>query len=144
MPSCHQPTALAMRLDRSCGKLNISLGKWVNFPRADSARHAATTDAVSLAVSTSNHIPWIIIGVCFVSCMVLLFSIRVLLVRENKRRDAEPRDDSYDDVYVERSDEKGNRVASEVKVSKVRVRSYWGAHTTRSYDHDSPNRSSWI
>jgi hypothetical protein len=63
-----------------------------------------------------NHVPWIIIALCFVSCMVLLFSIRVLLERENKRRDAEPRDDSYDDVYVARFDEKGNRV--EVKVSK--------------------------
>ncbi|KAF8500318.1 MFS general substrate transporter [Russula emetica] len=62
------------------------------------------------------HVPWIIIGACFVSCMVLLFSIRVLLARENKRRDAEPRDDSYDDVYVTRIDEKGNHV--EVKVSK--------------------------
>lgn len=74
--------------------------------------------------------------------MVLLFSIRVLLERENKRRDTEPRDDWYDDVYVARVDEKGNRV--EVKVSKVRVRSYWCAHTTRSYDPDSPNRNSWI
>lgn len=109
-----------MLQDRSCGELNISLGKWVNFPRA--VRHLATADAVS-----SNHVPWIVIGACFVSCMVLLFSIRVLLERENKRRDAEPRDDSYDDVYVARIDEEGNRV--EVKVSKVRVRSYWGAHT---------------
>jgi hypothetical protein len=58
--------------------------------------------------------------------MILLYSIRVLLVRENNRRDAEPRDDTYDDVYVARVDEKGNRV--QVKVSKVRVRSYWGAH----------------
>ena len=57
------------------------------------------------------------------SCMVLLFSIRVLLARENKRRDAEPRDDSYDDVYVARIGEKGNRV--EVKVSKVRGASYY-------------------
>jgi hypothetical protein len=97
----------------------------------------ATSDVVS-----SNHVPWIIIAVCFVSCMVLLFSIRVLLERENKRRDAEPRDDSYDDVYVARFDEKGNRV--EVKVSKVRVRPYWGADTTCSYDSISPNRSSWI
>lgn len=74
--------------------------------------------------------------------MVLLFSIRVLLARENKRRDAEPRDDSYDDVYITKIDEKGNRV--EVKVSKVRARSYWGAHTACLYDPDSPNRSSWI
>jgi hypothetical protein len=133
MPSFYLLTASAMRLGRSCGKLNISLGKWSTSPD----RHAVTDDAVS-----SNHVPWSIIGACFVSCMVLLFSIRVLLARENKRRDAEPRDDSYDDVYITKIDEKGNRV--EVKVSKVRARSYWGAHTACSYDPDSPNRSSWI
>jgi ACS family allantoate permease-like MFS transporter len=69
---------------------------------------------------SSNHVPWIIIGVCFLLCMVLLFSIRVLLARENKRRDAEPPDNSYDDVYLARIDEEGNRV--EVKVSKVGIR----------------------
>ena len=72
---------------------------------------------------SSNHVPWIVIGVCVVMCAILLFSIRVLLDRENKRRDAEPRDDSYDDVHVVKIDENGKRV--EVKVSKVRVRSYW-------------------
>jgi ACS family allantoate permease-like MFS transporter len=55
--------------------------------------------------------------------MVLMFSIRVLLARENKRRDAEPPDDSYDEVYVVRIDEEGNRV--EVKVSKVGIRPHW-------------------
>ena len=75
-------------------------------------------DAVS-----SNHVPWVVIGVCVVMCAILLFSIRVLLDRENKRRDAEPRDDSYDDVHVVKIDENGKRV--EVKVSKVCVRSYW-------------------
>jgi hypothetical protein len=58
-------------------------------------------------------------------CIILLFSIRVLLARENKRRDAEPRDDSFDDVHIVKFDENGNRV--EVKVSKVRVRSHWEA-----------------
>jgi hypothetical protein len=57
--------------------------------------------------------------------MVLLFSIRVLLARENKRRDAEPPDNSYDDVYVARIDEEGNRV--EVKVSKVGIHLHWKA-----------------
>jgi MFS transporter, ACS family, allantoate permease len=66
-----------------------------------------------------NHVPWIIIGICFLLCMVLMFSIRVLLARENKRRDAEPPDDSYDEVYVVRIDEEGNRV--EVKVSRVGI-----------------------
>jgi MFS family permease len=63
-----------------------------------------------------NHVPWIIIGVCHLSGMVLLFSIRVLLARENRRRDAEPPDDSFDDVHVVRIDEDGSR--TEVKVSK--------------------------
>jgi len=72
---------------------------------------ATTADAVS-----SNHVPWTIIGICSVTCIVLLFSIRVLLARENKRRDAERPD--YD-VYVMQIDDEGKRV--EVKVSKVRV-----------------------
>jgi ACS family allantoate permease-like MFS transporter len=59
--------------------------------------------------------------------MVLLFSIRVLLARENKRRDGEPPDNSYDDVYVARIDEEGNRV--EVKVSKVGIRPRWETYT---------------
>ena len=41
----------------------------------------------------------------------------MLLARENKRRDGEPPDHSYDDAYVVSIDEEGNRV--EVKVSKV-------------------------
>jgi ACS family allantoate permease-like MFS transporter len=52
--------------------------------------------------------------------MVLLFAIRVLLERENKRRDAEPRDDLFDDVLVVKFDKNGNR--TEIQVSKVRVR----------------------
>ncbi|KAH9958007.1 MFS general substrate transporter [Russula dissimulans] len=63
-----------------------------------------------------NRIPWTIIGICTVSCMVLQYAIRVLLARENRRRDMEPSDDTYDDVYVMKIDEDGNR--AEVKVSK--------------------------
>ena len=70
-------------------------------------RHPAIADTAS-----SNRVPWIIIGVSSMSCMVLPFLIRVLLARENKRRDAELRDDSFDNEH-------GNR--TEVKVSKVRV-----------------------
>ena len=51
--------------------------------------------------------------------MLLMFLIRVMLVRENKRRDAEPRDESFDNVHIVKIDENGNR--TEVKVSKVRV-----------------------
>ena len=42
-----------------------------------------------------------------------------MLARENKQRDAEPRDESFDNVYVVKIDDDGNR--TEVKVSKVRV-----------------------
>ncbi|KAI0059516.1 MFS general substrate transporter [Artomyces pyxidatus] len=63
-----------------------------------------------------NHVPWIIIGICYVVCIGLLYAIRVLLKARNKARDAEPRDDTYEDVYVVRFDEDGKRV--EVKVAK--------------------------
>jgi hypothetical protein len=69
--------------------------------------------------------------------MILLYAIRVLLARENKLRDAELPDDSFDDVHVARIDEDGNRV--EVKVSKVRHLEAYIAGL-----HDSTNRSSWI
>jgi hypothetical protein len=49
--------------------------------------------------------------------MFLLFAIRVLLSRENKRRDAEPVDDTYDNVFLTKIDQDGKRV--EMKVSKV-------------------------
>ena len=55
--------------------------------------------------------------------MFLLFAIRVLLARENKLRDAEPRDESFDDVHVVKIDKNGNR--TEVKVSKARVPLNW-------------------
>ena len=77
---------------------------------------------------SSNHVPWIVIGVCTVLCMTLIFSIRILLARENKRRDAEQPDDSFDDVHVVKIDEDGKR--TEVKVSKVRARSRRDSYIT--------------
>ena len=53
------------------------------------------------SVVASNHIPWIIIGICYVICPVLLIAIRYMLARENRKRDAEPVDEKYDDVYIE-------------------------------------------
>jgi ACS family allantoate permease-like MFS transporter len=49
--------------------------------------------------------------------MSLLFAIRVLLSRENKLRDAEPLDDSYDNVFLTKIDQDGKSV--EMKVPKV-------------------------
>ena len=64
-----------------------------------------------------NHVPWLIFGVCEVACICVLLTIRVLLSRENRRRDSEPADDAYDNVFLTKIDQDGNRV--EVKVSKV-------------------------
>ncbi|TFK33346.1 MFS general substrate transporter [Crucibulum laeve] len=63
-----------------------------------------------------NHIPWIIIGICYACCMALLLIIRYVLSTENKRRDAEPIDDTYDDVYMKRKGKDG--VVEKVKVDK--------------------------
>ncbi|CAL1698644.1 unnamed protein product [Somion occarium] len=61
-----------------------------------------------------NHIPWIIIGICYVICPVILLVIRFLLRRENKRRDSEPADDTYDDVYIEVVDADGKTVQKKI------------------------------
>jgi hypothetical protein len=74
--------------------------------------------------------------------MVLQYAIRVLLARENRRRDMEPSDDTYDDVYVMKIDEDGNR--AEVKVSKVRVCSLWYVHISSSCGFMNTGRSFWI
>ncbi|KAG5724303.1 Thiamine pathway transporter THI73 [Termitomyces sp. T112] len=62
-----------------------------------------------------NHVPWIIIGICYAVCICLILSIRWLLVRENKIRDMEPTDTSYDNVYIEKT---VNGVVEQVKVDK--------------------------
>ncbi|KAJ3966735.1 MFS general substrate transporter [Lentinula raphanica] len=62
-----------------------------------------------------NHVPWIVIGVCYVVSIILLMIIRAHLALENKRRDAEPLDTTYDDVYIEL---KKDGVLEKVKVEK--------------------------
>jgi len=49
---------------------------------------------------TRNHVPWAVISSCIGGCVVLILLLRWVLKRENTRRDAEQRDDSYDDVYI--------------------------------------------
>ncbi|GAW03136.1 MFS general substrate transporter [Lentinula edodes] len=63
-----------------------------------------------------NHVPWIVIGVCYVVSIILLMIIRAYLANENRRRDAEPLDTSYDDVYTELMGSDG--VMEKVKVDK--------------------------
>lgn len=65
-----------------------------------------------------NHVPWEIIGVSYVVGPFTLLTIRALLAAENKRRDAEPPDHTYDDVYIEVTTPDGKVV--EKKVDKVR------------------------
>ena len=49
--------------------------------------------------------------------MSLLLTIRYVLSSENKRRDNEPIDDSYDDVYIEKVGKDGQ--TERIKVDKV-------------------------
>lgn len=61
-----------------------------------------------------NHVPWIIIAICYTVCPILMLIIRRLLARENARRDAEPADDTYDNIYVEVVLPDGKRVDRKV------------------------------
>ncbi|KAH7880069.1 MFS general substrate transporter [Lentinula edodes] len=63
-----------------------------------------------------NHVPWIVIGVCYVVSIILLMIIRAYLANENRRRDVEPLDTTYDDVYTELMGSDG--VMEKVKVEK--------------------------
>ena len=77
--------------------------------------------------------PWTIIGIVYVICPLILLYIRFLLARENKRRDAEPVDEKYDDIYIEVVLPDGTR--TERRVDKVRSRAAFGcaaAHHTVS------------
>ncbi|KAF7346810.1 MFS general substrate transporter [Mycena sanguinolenta] len=66
-----------------------------------------------------NHVPWTVIGVCYACCMFLVLVIRYLLIRENKRRDAEPAgEDGYDEVYVERLATDGSGKMERVRIDK--------------------------
>ena len=64
-----------------------------------------------------NHVPWTVIGVCHGVCIITLFIIRWHLARENRRRDLEPRDHTYDDNWVEIMRDDGT--VEKVKVPKV-------------------------
>ncbi|KXN86949.1 hypothetical protein AN958_09446 [Leucoagaricus sp. SymC.cos] len=63
-----------------------------------------------------NTVPWTIIAMCYVIRMIIPLILRVMMDRENKRRDVEDRDITYDEVYIERPDEKG--VVERVRVDK--------------------------
>lgn len=62
-----------------------------------------------------NRVPWAILAACWAASLLILLATRFYLAAENRKRDREPRDATYDDVYV--VDEKGE----EKKVDKVRL-----------------------
>ncbi|KAF8124325.1 MFS general substrate transporter [Boletus edulis] len=62
-----------------------------------------------------NRIPWIVIGICYFTCPLLLLAIRRLLAGENARRDAEPIEED-EEFFIEKESEDGTRV--QVKVDK--------------------------
>ncbi|KAF8637407.1 hypothetical protein AX17_002902 [Amanita inopinata Kibby_2008] len=61
-----------------------------------------------------NRVPWSIITACNFAAGVILLIIRVVLSRENKKRNAEKRDEAFDDVYI-------RKVMSDGTVADVRV-----------------------
>jgi MFS transporter, ACS family, allantoate permease len=65
------------------------------------------------------HVPWSIISACYIALPAIMFLLRWMLKRENARRDAEPRDTTYDNIYIRRTDDEGKTI--EVKVAKVYI-----------------------
>ena len=63
--------------------------------------------------------PWTVIAGCNFAAAVTLLVILVVLVRENKKRDREQRDETYDDAYIKKELPEGNTI--ELKVDKVTV-----------------------
>ncbi|KAI5119271.1 hypothetical protein M0805_008052 [Coniferiporia weirii] len=64
-----------------------------------------------------NRVPWAVIAVCYLICPMLLMLQRYILDKENKRRDQEPPDETYDDVWVKVTDQDGQII--EKKVDKA-------------------------
>ncbi|KAF9265637.1 MFS general substrate transporter [Marasmius fiardii PR-910] len=47
-----------------------------------------------------NHVPWALLAASCGASAVLLYVLRFILARENQRRNAEARDETYDNVYI--------------------------------------------
>ncbi|EJD04818.1 membrane transporter, partial [Fomitiporia mediterranea MF3/22] len=60
------------------------------------------------------HVPWTVIAICYTVAAVLLLVQRYMLKKENKKRDREPPDTTYDDVWVKVTDENGEVVEKRV------------------------------
>ena len=60
-----------------------------------------------------NHVPWTVIGICYVICPLLMLIIRWLLKRENEARNREEPQE-YEEVYIQEEDEKGEIIERKV------------------------------
>jgi hypothetical protein len=67
----------------------------------------------------SNHVPWAIIAASIGANAILILGLRYMLHSENKSRDGEQRDESYDDVYLTQETKDG--IQSEKRIDKVRI-----------------------
>ena len=110
MQSCSLRTVLETLLAHLCGSRSTSQGQF---------EKSLSSENYLKQFCCRNHVPWIIIGICYALCMSLLLTIRYVLSSENKRRDNEPVDDTYDDVYIERIGKEGQ--TERIKVDKVRL-----------------------
>ncbi|KAF8891290.1 major facilitator superfamily domain-containing protein [Infundibulicybe gibba] len=61
-----------------------------------------------------NHVPWAILAACAFASGVIILILRALYARENKKRDAEQRDDTYDNVYLTHVELDGTTVEKRV------------------------------
>jgi hypothetical protein len=84
-----------------------------------------------------NRVPWIIIGICYFVCSVLLLVIRGLLAKENKKRDKEPPDDRYIDAYIETTGKDGKKTKK--WLDKMRF-----SMLQMDIDSSEPCRGFWI
>ncbi|KAJ3982652.1 MFS general substrate transporter [Lentinula detonsa] len=113
--------------------LNVLMLSWLNAVTAGQTKKI-TVNAIMLCAycignavgpfmwkqkyKPRNHVPWAVIGACYVSCITLLLLLRLYMSRENRKRDAEPQDENADtEVYVKQEAADGE-IVKMLKVDK--------------------------
>ncbi|KAJ3752564.1 MFS general substrate transporter [Lentinula raphanica] len=113
--------------------LNVLMLSWLNAVTAGQTKKI-TVNAIMLCAycignaagpfmwkqkyKPRNHVPWAVIGACYVSAITLLLLLRLYMSRENRKRDKEPQDEAAEtDVYVKQETANG-AVVKMVKVDK--------------------------
>lgn len=77
-------------------------------------QRTSSREVDKLKLPFRNYVPWGVIAGCYTLCPLLMLLQRWHLARENKKRDQEPPDTTYDDVWVKVEDEKGNIIEKRV------------------------------